>query len=309
MSSGAPAHRALEIRNLGKRYSASGPWAVHDVSITVRPGEIVGLVGPNGAGKTTTLSIVAGLLGPTRGTVAYNGAPCTPRQPRPWLSAWVGEPGFYGHLKGVDHLRVTVALRGVRLSTVESFERLSRAGLSFPEANRRVRTYSTGMKQRLAFASATAIPAEYLALDEPTAGLDPEGIRFVLDETVRLAEEGTGILLSSHRLNELETVADRIVLILDGSATEMDTRSGRRQVVRLRAGDDVHLEAWLEARGLPHVRVGRSVVVDVTGGDLPLSSLPGHSRSPAEREPSEATLEELFLLELAARRLGRPHGR
>jgi ABC-2 type transport system ATP-binding protein len=102
-----PGAEGLALVSVSKRYGRRGPWGIRDVSLTVRPGEVVGLVGPNGAGKTTTLSIAAGLLAPTSGSVVLDGGVRPPLQPSPLVAAWVGEPGFYGHLSGIQHLRVT----------------------------------------------------------------------------------------------------------------------------------------------------------------------------------------------------------
>ncbi len=289
----------LELKSLSKRYgSKPGVWAIEDVTFGLAAGEIVGLVGSNGAGKTTTMSIVAGLIGETGGEVLCQGSVLPVRAPRAWLGAWVGEPGFYGHLTGADHLRATAGLKGINLSRAEAERRLAAVGLVADDSRRRVGRYSTGMRQRLAYATAVVGDPEVVMLDEPTSGLDPEGIRLILDDLVARAKNGAAVLLSSHRLAEIETVADRIVMLARGRSIEVD-KAERRQVSRIRCEDPVQAEVVL-ARNVKVVRLGRNVVVDggVETHASILALLEGAGIEVLSIDSDSPTLEEIFLLHL-----------
>jgi ABC-2 type transport system ATP-binding protein len=287
----------LEIDSVAKRFVGRPPvWAVRDVSARIAPGEIVGLVGPNGAGKTTTLAIAAGLIAQTAGTVRFGGAACPPREPRPWLGCWIGEPGFYGHLRGVTHLRVTMSLKGVNLDSRSLYQLLERVGLHATDADRRVRDYSTGMRRRLAYASAAGMESPVLMLDEPTAGLDPIGIRAILDDLVTRAERGTAVLLSSHRLAEVESVCDRIYLISQGAAREL-TPGSWGAVLRIRCSDPAVAQQLLSTRHA--FRVGRNVVLSAQGNPVRtvLDELERRGIEVEAIETAPATLEEAFFIE------------
>lgn len=288
----------MEVRALAKRYGRDR-LVLRDVSFEVHAGEIVGLVGPNGVGKTTTLAIAAGLIGATAGGIWHDGRRCPDRQPRPWLGAWVGEPGFYGHLTGAAHLRATAGLRGVPLSRADAVQRLAEVGLDRTDAGRKVRTYSTGMRRRLAFATATAGDIGAVLLDEPTSGLDPEGIRLMLDRLVALAGRGVGVVLSSHRLGEVESICDAVVLIHQGVSRPLQPRSGEHPVVRVRPDrlDEAQRVLAADHRVL---RLGRVLVVaDTRLADIHRVLAPvgvtveWHDEGPA-------TLEEMFLLSVAS---------
>jgi ABC-2 type transport system ATP-binding protein len=293
----------LQMQRLAKRYGGPrGIWAIQEVEFSVHSGEVVGLVGPNGAGKTTSMSIVAGLVAPTSGTVSYGGRRCLDRQPRPWLGAWVGEPGFYGHLSGQQHIRAVASLRGTRLSVGDAVDRLNTVGLGPDVAGRRVKSYSTGMRQRLAYAMATVGDPPVVMLDEPTAGLDPEGIRLLLDDLIRRASDGAAVLVSSHRLAEIESVADRIVLLVGGKSEELSTDAGMK-VARLRCDDVTRAEEL--ARGYGGVaRLGRVLVIEDGRAGRANAIRDLLRRSGIEItsvESGPATLEERFLLQVAKR--------
>ncbi len=202
----------LEVRGLRKRYGRV--QALDGVDLEVGPGEIVGLLGPNGAGKTTTLSCVLGLVRPDGGEIRLFGRPAT-AEARPRLHRRLGallEPAFYPYLSGRENLRLLAAPLGLEGQVDPLLERVGLEGA----ARRPVKGYSTGMRQRLGLAAALLGDPEFLLLDEPTRGLDPEGRRTLLDLLRRLREEGRGILLASHVLPEVEGVADRVVILHRG---------------------------------------------------------------------------------------------
>jgi bacitracin transport system ATP-binding protein len=209
----------LETINLGKAYD--GAWAVEKLHLTVRRGEIYGFLGRNGAGKTTTIRMIMGLIRPTSGEIRLFGRP---------RGAWGTElfrrigvtieyPGFYPNLTARENLTYNAEMHGIReRGRVDAM--LAFMGLK-DAADRPVKGFSLGMKQRLGLARALLHEPELLILDEPTNGLDPAGIREMRELIRRLAEEqGITIMLSSHILSEIEQVATRVGIVHQGRLVE-----------------------------------------------------------------------------------------
>ncbi len=200
------------LRGVGKVY-AGGPPAVEDLSLCVGAGEVYGLVGLNGAGKTTVLGMVTGLLRPTTGSVTVFGA--SPGDPA--MLARTGSLlescGLYPHLTGRQNLRLLARVQGVGANEVDRV--LERVGLA-GAADRRHRTYSQGMRQRLGVAAALLKSPDLLVLDEPANGLDPAGIADLRLLVRTHARSGGAVLLSSHLLGELEQVCDRVGVVRSG---------------------------------------------------------------------------------------------
>jgi ABC-2 type transport system ATP-binding protein len=203
----------LEVRGITKSF---GPVrAVQDVSFALHAGEICGLLGPNGAGKTTTIRIALGLMQADAGEVVLleesvrPGAPVLQR-----CGALVEEAAFYPYLSGRQNLRLYQRLAGPRddadVDRVLAVSKLQGA------VDRKVRTYSHGMRQRLGVAQAMLGSPDLLILDEPTTGLDPAGIREVRELLRALADRGVGVLLSSHLLAEVELLCDSVVVMSHG---------------------------------------------------------------------------------------------
>jgi ABC-2 type transport system ATP-binding protein len=205
----------LVIENLSKSYPG-GVVAVDDLSFRVERGQVLGLLGPNGAGKTTTLRMLMGLVQPTGGTMrvfghkVYPGAPVLSR-----LGSFVEGPGFLPHLSGMANLRLYWAATGRPAEQAHIGEALEIAGLG-DAVHRRVKTYSQGMRQRLAIAqSMLGLPA-LLVLDEPTNGLDPPQIHQMREVLRRYATTGRTVLVSSHLLAEVEQTCDHVVVMHRG---------------------------------------------------------------------------------------------
>ncbi|MGP4018836.1 alpha/beta fold hydrolase [Saccharopolyspora sp. 5N708] len=205
----------LMIAGLTKSYPDK-PTAVQDLSIRLERGQIVGLLGPNGAGKTTTLRMLLGLLGPSSGQIRLfghrlvAGAPVLSR-----VGSLVEMPGFLPHLSGLDNLRYYWAATGRPMLQARFDEVLQIAGLG-TAARRRVRTYSQGMKQRLAIAQAMLGLPELLVLDEPTNGLDPPQIHQMREILRRYAATDRAVLVSSHLLAEVEQTCTHVVVMHNG---------------------------------------------------------------------------------------------
>jgi ABC-2 type transport system ATP-binding protein len=203
---------AVESESLTKRFGRQ--VAVNAVDLAVPRGAVYGFLGPNGSGKTTTIRMLLGLIRPTAGTHRLLGEPVPERAASvlPRVGALVEGPAFHPYLSGRDNLmRVDAADRTAEFRTAEAriSTALDRVGLS-AAAGKRYRTYSLGMKQRLAIAAALLVPRELLVLDEPTNGLDPQGTREVRNLVATIAAEGATVLLSTHLLAEVEQVCTHV---------------------------------------------------------------------------------------------------
>jgi ABC-2 type transport system ATP-binding protein len=203
---------------LTKRYGDH--TAVDHLDLEIRRGEVFGLLGPNGAGKTTTILMMLGLTEPTAGTALVTGL--DPRRDPLRVKSRVGylpdEVGFYDDLTARENLRYTATLNRLARSTAE--DRIARAltdvGLA-DDADRRVRTFSRGMRQRLGVADALVKEPSILILDEPTVNIDPEGVRELLLLVERLrTDQGVTVVLSSHLLHQVQQVCDRIGIFVSG---------------------------------------------------------------------------------------------
>ena len=204
--------------------------AVDHLSFAVEPGSVTGFLGPNGAGKTTTLRMLLGLVKPTSGTSTINGVPYHRLdKPLTVVGAALESSSFHPARSGRNHLRVMCAAAG--LPDQRADEVLDLVGLR-DAGKRKVRTYSMGMRQRLALAAALIGNPHVLMLDEPANGLDPEGIVWLRTFFRQLAAQGRTVLVSSHQLNEVQEFADRVVILDHGRLI----RSG--SIAELTAGTD-----------------------------------------------------------------------
>ena len=201
--------------------------AVDHVDLSVREGEVHGLLGPNGAGKTTLLRLLFGLVSADAGSIELFGRPLDPADPASLegVSGFVENPTFYPYLPGRTNLELLVELDGSG-ATARVDELLERVGLS-KRAGDRVSGYSTGMRQRLGIAAALLRAPRLLLLDEPTAGLDPAGVRDMGALLNELSSGGAAVLISSHQITEIEDVCDAFTVlrrgqtVWDGTATEL----------------------------------------------------------------------------------------
>ena len=202
----------LQLTSITKSYFQK--IAVDDVSLSLNEGEIFGLLGPNGAGKTTTIRMLLGLITPTGGKGQILGEPIT--SPDKYLSsvgAMIEGPAFYPALSGAENLRVLATLGGFPQERVDQL--LKQVGLA-DRGKSKYKTYSLGMKQRLGIAAALLPNPKLLILDEPTNGLDPEGIQEIRQLLRSLADNGTTVFVSSHLLSELELISEYLVMLRKG---------------------------------------------------------------------------------------------
>ncbi|MFD7436807.1 ATP-binding cassette domain-containing protein [Streptomyces sp. NPDC059861] len=225
---------SIHVQDLTREY---GPRrAVDHLTFTVRPGRVTGFLGPNGAGKSTTMRLVLGLDRPTAGTATVGGRRYTTLlEPLRTVGALLDAGAAHGSRTGRDHLRTLAA--GNRIPVRRVDEVLEETGL-VPAARRRVRTYSLGMRQRLGIAGALLGDPAVIMLDEPSNGLDPEGIVWIRGLLRRLADEGRTVLVSSHLMNETASFADHLVVL------------GRGRLLA-----DMPMREFIDARVQPCVRV------------------------------------------------------
>ncbi|QBX54366.1 ATP-binding cassette domain-containing protein [Nocardioides seonyuensis] len=253
----------IRVEGLTKRYGDF--TAVDDVSFHCRPGRVTGFLGPNGAGKTTTMRVMAGLTPATGGTAtigghAYRDIPNPGRHVGVLLDASAQHAGRTGR----EVLALGAKLMGLPMSRVD--EMLEMVSLSEVEAKRRIRNYSLGMRQRLGIAHALLGDPAVLILDEPANGLDPAGIRWMRGLLKDYADRGGTVLLSSHLLNEVELIADEMILIGRGRiVAQGDKKSllaGTAHGTFVTATDSSSLAHALEAAGHTVVPAGDGLRVE-----------------------------------------------
>ena len=209
----------LEVRGLRKSFQDFE--AVRGVDFTVNQGDIFGFLGPNGAGKSTTLRMVTSLINPSAGDIYIFGLPLSSNREHilSRMGILVEKPDLYGFLTGYDNLSMLSSLNGKRASRERIEEVVHMVGLHGREHDK-VRKYSQGMRQRLGIAQALIHDPEIIILDEPSNGLDPQGIVDIRELIIRLGRDyKKTIILSSHLLNEVEMMANRMVIINKGQVT------------------------------------------------------------------------------------------
>jgi ABC-type multidrug transport system ATPase subunit len=250
---------AIRTEGLTKRFGAVE--AVRDLDLEVREGDLFGFLGPNGSGKTTTVRMLLGLVFPTAGRVELLGQPM-PRAGRAALArvgSLVEGPAFYPHLSGRTNLSLFDAAGpgGARASRRRRIvEALERVGLD-TVGRRPVKAYSTGMKQRLGLAAALLRSPRLLVLDEPTNGLDPQGMREIRDLLAELVAAGTTVFLSSHLLAEVELICTRAAIVNRGRLVAQDrVEALLAPTGRVRVSTPDPARAAELAAGLPGVELG-----------------------------------------------------
>jgi ABC-2 type transport system ATP-binding protein len=225
----------VETHGLGKRFS-DRILAVDNLDLKVRRGEVYGFLGPNGAGKTTTLRMLLGLSRPTSGRAVVAGAPPGSPTGLARIGAMIESPAFYPFLSGRDNLRMLALHAGVPISRIDPA--LDQVDLG-KRGNDKFGTYSLGMKQRLGVAAGLLKDPELLILDEPTNGLDPAGMAEMRTLIRELGHDQRTVLLSSHLMNEVEQVCDRVGVIRGGrlvaEGTVDELRARTSETLRVQA--------------------------------------------------------------------------
>ncbi|WP_053849554.1 ABC transporter ATP-binding protein [Streptomyces sp. NRRL B-24085] len=267
---------AIRTRALTKRYRG-GQLAVDGLDLTVPAGSVFGFLGPNGSGKTTTIRMLMGLIQPTSGSARVLGHP-VPRASRtvlPHVGALIEGPALYGFLSGRDNLvRYDAAdpTADPRTRNTRVAAALDRVGLA-AAAGKKAKAYSLGMKQRLGLAAALLQPRRLLVLDEPTNGLDPQGMREIRALIRELASDGTTVFLSSHLLDEIEQVCTHAAVMAQGRLITQgpvaDLAAGTRGRLVVTTPDPAEAARVLKEQGVGDVVIAEDrVTADPPEGEL-----------------------------------------
>jgi ABC-2 type transport system ATP-binding protein len=201
----------LQLNKLSKSYGRLK--AVDQLSITLKKGNVYGLLGPNGSGKSTTLGMVLNVINPSSGSFQWYQGTLNTHQALKKIGAIIERPNFYPYMTASQNLNLICKIKQCSTATIQ--EKLELVGL-WDRKDSKFRTYSLGMKQRLAIAAALVNNPELLILDEPTNGLDPEGIHQIRALITKIAADGTTILLASHLLDEVEKVCNQVIVLKNG---------------------------------------------------------------------------------------------
>jgi ABC-type multidrug transport system ATPase subunit len=202
--------KVLEINNLSKNYGRIK--AVDQASFSVEKGQVFGILGPNGSGKTTTLGIILDVIQPSEGSYQWFEEPNSHQQ-RKKIGSILETPNFYPYLSAVNNLKIVADIKGIDYSDIE---RVLKVTNLVDRKDDKFKTYSLGMKQRMSIASALLGDPEVLVLDEPTNGLDPQGIAEVRNLIIELGNQGKTIILASHLLDEVEKVCTHAAVLKKG---------------------------------------------------------------------------------------------
>jgi len=234
----------LTIRNLTKKFGSL--TAVKDLSFTINKGDIYGVLGPNGSGKSTTLGIVLNVVNKTDGSFHWFDGNTTTHDALKKVGAIIERPNFYPYMTAAQNLKLVCKIKNVALNNIE--EKLEIVGL-LDRKDHKFSTFSLGMKQRLAIASALLNDPEILILDEPTNGLDPQGIHQIREIIKQIAAKGTTILLASHLLDEVEKVCSHVVVLRKGVklySGRVDEMISSHGFFELKCNKETELLAFIE---------------------------------------------------------------
>ncbi|WDF46165.1 ATP-binding cassette domain-containing protein [Chryseobacterium sp. KACC 21268] len=226
--------KILEVKNLTKKFKQI---AVNNISFDVEKGNVYGLLGPNGSGKSTTFGMLLSTINPTSGSWKWFGKEGTDTDTLKKIGAIIEQPNFYPYLSAEKNLEIVATIKGVSIQRIdqvlETVNLLARKKDAFS-------SYSLGMKQRLAIASALLANPEVLILDEPTNGLDPEGIIQIRDIINSIANSGTTIIVASHLLDEIEKICSHVIVLKHGTAIysgSVDAMSNTKGFFELKSDD------------------------------------------------------------------------
>jgi ABC-2 type transport system ATP-binding protein len=284
----------VEIRDLSKHFG--GVAAVNHLSFDIEAGRVTGFLGPNGAGKSTSMRVMVGLTVPTTGRALIDGQPYADL-PNPGLEVGVLLDASAQHAGRTGREILTIAQRTMGLPKSSVEQMLHKVSLTDAEADRRVRNYSLGMRQRLGIATALIGDPRVLILDEPANGLDPAGIRWMRDLLRGYADQGGTVLLSSHLLHEIEVIADDLVVIGQGRIVAQGTKSellaAAGTLVRTR--DVPALSQALTTAGLHFSEITDALRVDADPDVVGQVALTAGVALTELRGAEGAGLEEMFL--------------
>ena len=262
----------LTISNLTKHYGSLK--AVSDLSFEIKKGSVYGILGPNGSGKSTTLGIVLNVVNKTSGSFSWFSGALDTHQALKKVGAIIERPNFYPYMTAQENLELVCKIKDIPYEKVT--EKLETVGL-LDRKDSKFKTFSLGMKQRLAIASAILNDPEILILDEPTNGLDPQGIRQIRDIIKQIAAQGTTILLASHLLDEVEKVCSHVVVLQKGKmlyAGSVDGMMANEGYFELQASDnEILIKALENHTAIKNIQKNDDKVIAYLSQTLPAEEL------------------------------------
>ena len=289
----------LSLRNLDKKFGRV--HAVNNLSFDIQKGNVYGILGPNGSGKSTTLGIILNVVNRTSGEFSWFNGQISTHSALKKVGAIIERPNFYPYMTASQNLSLICKIKGISTDNIDT--KLKMVNL-YERRDSKFRTFSLGMKQRLAIASALLNSPEVLILDEPTNGLDPQGIHEIREIIKDIAKKGTTILLASHLLDEVEKVCSHVIIIRNGiklysgRVDEMTASNGLFEL-RVNANEDQLLKLLEEHQGIGSVKKDHDLIIANINQQMEASELNSYLFSKGitlshlvKRKPS---LEQQFL--------------
>jgi ABC-2 type transport system ATP-binding protein len=263
----------LSIKNLDKKYGAV--HAVNNLSFDIKKGTVYGILGPNGSGKSTTLGIILNVVNRTSGEFSWFDGKLSTHEALKKVGAIIERPNFYPYMTATQNLALICKIKGI--STEKIDEKLKTVNL-FERKDSKFKTFSLGMKQRLAIASALLNDPEILILDEPTNGLDPQGIHEIRQIIKKIAVNGTTILLASHLLDEVEKVCSHVVVIRKGIklySGRLDEMTASKGLFELKIEQDSHklIQILENHKDIERVSQDHETIIAILKNDISASEI------------------------------------
>lgn len=258
----------LSLKNLDKKFGKV--HAVNNLSFDIQKGNVYGILGPNGSGKSTTLGIILNVVNKTSGEFSWFDGKLSTHEALKKVGAIIERPNFYPYMSAVQNLSLICKIKGT--STEKIDEKLKIVNL-YERKNSKFKTYSLGMKQRLAIASALLNDPEILILDEPTNGLDPQGIHEIRQIIKKIAANGTTILLASHLLDEVEKVCSHVVVIrkgvklYSGRVDEMTASNGFFEL-KIDTNEDQLISLLESHKSITKVKKEQELIIATLGDEI-----------------------------------------
>ncbi|AQW89593.1 MULTISPECIES: ABC transporter ATP-binding protein [Elizabethkingia] len=263
--------KVLSVRNLTKKFKRT---VVNNISFDVEQGNVYGLLGPNGSGKSTTFGMLLTTINPTSGEWYWFGKKGTTTETLKKIGAIIEQPNFYPYLSAAKNLKIVAEIKGTPYSEIDKV--LSTVGL-LERKDDPFRTFSLGMKQRLAIASALLNNPQVLILDEPTNGLDPEGIIQIRNIISDIAKQGITIIIASHLLDEIEKICSHVIVLKEGNAIysgSVDGMTNSKGYFELKAdNNDLLLKILEELNLFSDLKQNGEIIIANIHEDLSASEL------------------------------------
>ncbi len=263
----------LTISQLNKKFGKL--HAVNNLSFDIKKGNVYGILGPNGSGKSTTLGIVLNVVNKTSGNFSWFGGKLSTHQALKKVGAIIERPNFYPYMTAIQNLELVCKIKEISKDNID--KKLKMVHL-FERRNSKFKTFSLGMKQRLAIASALLNNPEILILDEPTNGLDPQGIHEIREIIRNISKNGTTILLASHLLDEVEKVCTHVVVIRNGIklyAGSVDEMTASFGIIELKAEIDLEdlQKSLVDFDGISNSKIENEMVIATLNKEISSSEI------------------------------------